>query len=121
MFWGCFGWKGTGHSYRIDGKMDADLYVDIIEDKLQNSLDHWDFSVDDVTFQQDNDPKHTSKKIKYCFKENKSWSAPLNPLIQPHLRCPQTEACIVQTPNKVNGRIVGESAGRVGGNIRAGV
>ena len=64
MFWGCFGWKGTGHSCRIDGKMDADLYVEIIEDELKNSFYHWDISVDDATFQQDNDPKHTSKKAK---------------------------------------------------------
>ena len=38
MFWGCFGWKGTGHSCRIEGKMDADLYVEIMEDELKNSL-----------------------------------------------------------------------------------
>ncbi|KAL7285245.1 hypothetical protein ACG7TL_000339 [Trametes sanguinea] len=87
MFWGCFGWQGTGHSCKIDGKMDADLYVEIIEDELLNSLYHWDYNVDDVTFQQDNDPKHTSKKAKRCFAKHKievmEWppqSPDLNPI-----------------------------------------
>lgn len=70
MFWGCFGWDGTGHSCKIIGKMDADLYVEIIKDKLRNSLYHWDYNLKDIIFQQDNDPKHTSKKAKQCFKEN---------------------------------------------------
>ena len=87
MFWGCFGWKGTGHSCRIEGKMDADLYVEIMEDELKNSLFNWDYNVDDVIFQQDNDPKHTSKKAKRCFKKHKievmQWppqSPDLNPI-----------------------------------------
>lgn len=87
MFWGCFGWKGTGHSCKIEGKMDANLYVEIIEEELKNSIFNWDFSVDDITFQQDNDPKHTSKKAKQCFKENRievmEWppqSPDLNPI-----------------------------------------
>ncbi|KAJ3019133.1 hypothetical protein NUW54_g164 [Trametes sanguinea] len=47
MFWGCFGWQGTGHSCKINGKIDADFY---------------DYNVDDVIFQQDNDPKHTKQE-----------------------------------------------------------
>ncbi|KAJ8475368.1 hypothetical protein ONZ51_g6604 [Trametes cubensis] len=87
MVWGCFGWKGTGHSCKITGKMDADLYVEIIEDELRHSFFHWDYNTDDIIFQQDNDPKHTSKKATRCFKENKinvmEWppqSPDLNPI-----------------------------------------
>ena len=43
--------------------MDANLYVSILEDELQKSLQYWG-KTPEVVFQQDNDPKHTSKKVK---------------------------------------------------------
>ncbi|KAH9855150.1 hypothetical protein C2E23DRAFT_883118 [Lenzites betulinus] len=50
--------------------MNTDLYIEIIEDELCNSY-HWNHNVDNIIFQQDSDPKRTSKKAKQCFKENK--------------------------------------------------
>ncbi len=44
--------------------MDANLYVSILEDELQKSLQYWGKNPEEVVFQQDNDPKHTSKKAK---------------------------------------------------------
>ena len=70
MMWGCMLWEGVGFSCKIDGKMDGDLYVAILEDELQNSLDHYGKSTDDIIFQQDNDPKHTCKKAKAWFQDN---------------------------------------------------
>ena len=67
MLWGCFGWDGVGWATRIEGRMDADLYVAILEDELQQSLDHWGLTPEEVVFQQDNDPKHTSKKAQNWF------------------------------------------------------
>ena len=56
--------KGCGYATKINGKMDAELYVSILEDELMQSLAFWKKKVKDVVFQQDNDPKHTSKKAK---------------------------------------------------------
>ena len=40
MMWGCMGWDGVGHACRIEGTMDAGLYVSILEDELQQSLEY---------------------------------------------------------------------------------
>jgi len=70
MMWGCMCWEGVGFACRIDGRMDADLYVSIMEDDLQNSLEHWGKTPQDIVFQQDNDPKHTSKKAQTWFQDH---------------------------------------------------
>ena len=54
-------WEGIGFCCKIDGRMDKHLYTQILEDELQESLEHYCLEVDEVIFQQDNDPKHTSK------------------------------------------------------------
>ena len=38
MLWGCIAWDGVRYATRIEGKMDADLYVSIMEDELQQTL-----------------------------------------------------------------------------------
>ena len=70
MMWGCMGWDGVGYATKIDGRMDGDLYMAILEDELQQTLEFYDKSVDDIIFQQDNDPKHTSKKAQKWFQDH---------------------------------------------------
>ena len=70
MMWGCMTSKGCGYATKIDGKMDAELYVSILEDELMQSLAFWKKKVKDVVFQQDNDPKHTSKKAKNWLEDH---------------------------------------------------
>ncbi len=70
MIWGCMFWDGVGYATRIDGKMDADLYVQILEDELLQSLEYHGKDVEDVVFQQDNDPKHKSKKATKWLEES---------------------------------------------------
>jgi hypothetical protein len=59
MLWGCMRWDGIGYATRIEGKMDADFYVSILEDE---TVGFYGKTTDDIIFQQDSDPKHTSKR-----------------------------------------------------------
>jgi DDE superfamily endonuclease len=61
MVWGCMLWEGPGFACRIEGPMDKELYTQILEEELQQSMEYYDLEVDDIIFQHDNDPKHTSK------------------------------------------------------------
>jgi hypothetical protein len=39
--WGCMAWKEVGYSAKIDSRMDGDLYLQILKDKLLNSLEYY--------------------------------------------------------------------------------
>ena len=86
MVWGCFsGICGLGPLFQINGIMDHFVYRDILEKQMVPFADdnmplRWQF-------QQDNDPKNTSKFIKTWFNTNQislmKWPAnspDLNPI-----------------------------------------
>ena len=50
--------------------MDADQFVSILEDHLLPSLEESGIPEEQVIFQQDNDPKHKSKKAKNWMENN---------------------------------------------------
>ena len=50
MMWGCFGWDGVGYTTKINRRMDAELYVSILEDELQDSLNWWGKTIPDIEF-----------------------------------------------------------------------
>ena len=64
--------------------MDAQLYTDILGDELLKSLEWFGLNVEKVYFQQDNDPKHTSKLAKKWFK-NQEFKVLLWPAQSPDL------------------------------------
>ena len=85
--WGCMTWDGIGLACKIDGRMDTDLYVQTLEEELQNTLEYYGQTTEDIIFQQDNNPKHTSKKARDWFQdhgyEGMKWPAQspdLNPI-----------------------------------------
>lgn len=85
MVWGCFSYNGVGPIYRIPGIMDQHEYIRILNEVM---LPHAEEEMPlKWVFQQDNDPKHTSKRAKTWFKERKievmEWPAQspdLNPI-----------------------------------------
>ena len=64
MIWGCMAWEGVGYAAKIDGKMDSDLYLQILKDELLETLQYHGLNPPDITFQQVNNPKYISKKVK---------------------------------------------------------
>jgi hypothetical protein len=68
MVWGCFAGHGVGQLHRINGIMDKHVYLNILETVAKPSCEEL-FPADDegdhdYMFQEDNDPKHTSKLCK---------------------------------------------------------
>ena len=87
MMWGCMTAQGVGHACRIDGGMDARLYTHILGDEFLQTLAYYGLNKKEITFQQDNDSKHTSHPARQWFRDNgvevlkwPSQSPDLNPI-----------------------------------------
>lgn len=68
MVWGCFSWHGVGPLYWIKRNMDQYLYVEILNE-IMLPYAEWEMPLK-WQFQQDNDPKHTSRLAKKWFLDN---------------------------------------------------
>jgi transposase len=100
------GWNRVGQPAEVEGRMNADQYVSILEDHMLPSLEDSGISGEKVIFQQNNDPKYTSKKAKDWMEDNNitllDWPAQ-SPDISPiehqwiHLK---RELCKYSTPPK---------------------
>jgi transposase len=70
MIWGCMTIHGVGYMCRIEGKMDAPLYEEILEDHVLETVRYYGMDEENFIFQQDNDSKHTSKRAQKWFKNH---------------------------------------------------
>ena len=61
MVWGCMGWNEVGMLIEV---MDAEQYCEILEQGVMESFEKLEMEKGARYFQQDNDPKHISKKAK---------------------------------------------------------
>ena len=68
MVWACFSSNGVGNIVFINEKMDSLVYVRILRENMNDSARKMGLS--EFVFQQDNDPKHTSKISKEFFQRN---------------------------------------------------
>uniref|UniRef100_A0A8C5R501 Transposase n=1 Tax=Leptobrachium leishanense TaxID=445787 RepID=A0A8C5R501_9ANUR len=72
VLWGCFASAGTGKLQRVQGTKNSLQYQEILDDNVMQSVTNlrlgrrW-------TFQQDNDPKHTSKSTR-AWLQIKGWN-----------------------------------------------
>lgn len=71
--WSAITYAGVGWICRINGNMDKTLYKEILSDDLHQTINftcsELGLKRDQIIFQQDNDPKHTSKLVKHFLQE----------------------------------------------------
>ncbi len=84
--WGCFSFDGVGRIYHIKGILNAKAYRQILIRQMLPSAESL-HSDGNYIFQQDNDPKHTSKLIQNYLRNKKiqvmewpPYSPDLNPI-----------------------------------------
>ncbi len=70
MVWGSMAWGGVGVLSEVQGIMNADQYCDILDGGVVESFEKLEIPEEERMFQQDNDPKHTSKKATQWFEDN---------------------------------------------------
>jgi len=70
MVWGCFSFFGVGNIVRIYGTMNGNLYRQILDEDLLETIQWNQLDKNDIIFQQDNDPKHTANLTKQWFEDN---------------------------------------------------
>lgn len=71
MIWGCMSWEGVGGMLLVIGRMDANQYIEILQEKLLPTISNLRLKhgYNNLIFQQDGDPKHTARKTQKWLKD----------------------------------------------------
>lgn len=84
--WGCFSSSGVGNLAFIDGNMTGEIYGDILDKNLLQSVKSLNMDKEWI-FQQDNDPKHRTTIVTNWLKQKRietlvwpSFSPDMNPI-----------------------------------------
>ena len=89
--WSAISAAGPGWLCKIDDRMDKELYLQILKDELQQTMEYtaetMGLRLDQLTFQHDNDSKHTAKVVQAYLQQQPyevlvwpSHSPDLNPI-----------------------------------------
>ncbi|KAG1481916.1 hypothetical protein G6F54_013679 [Rhizopus delemar] len=71
MMWGCMTYEGPGYACQIyDGTMNSDLYQQILDTTLRETMEYYDMDWSTAYFQHDGDPKHRSKSTVQWLQAN---------------------------------------------------
>jgi hypothetical protein len=86
MVWKCMSWEGVGNLRLIEGIMDKYVYREILEMEFISTIHKHDLEEENVIFQYNNDPKHSSKYVKDWLLAQEFqiiWHLPQSPDLNP--------------------------------------
>lgn len=69
MVWGCFTKNGLGPLVKLEGKITAQIYIDMLENNLLSYIDTLE-NKENYLFQEDNAPIHIAKSTKNWINKN---------------------------------------------------
>jgi hypothetical protein len=70
MFWGCLSYQGVGRLHLVEGMMNQNQYLEVLQQLVLPQADQW-FEGADWVFQQDLAPCHTAHSVQTFFKDHK--------------------------------------------------
>ena len=60
--------NGPGYMCKIDGTLNQDFYIKILEDELKQTIDYYDIDSAKMIFQQDNASCHRGSRAREWFR-----------------------------------------------------